>query len=210
VTIPTFPVLPLVAYPVTRSLITSTVKEEAMSGQTFRYPIRSRPKWQWQLSFDGLRENFQGATGEWTTLNAFLLSILGAASPFYYLDQLDNAASAVQFGTGDGVTTAFQLVRNLSTFVEPVYGATGGGISAGALSGAPSIYINSVLQSSGYTIGPTGLVTFTGSAPASAAAITWTGNFAWLCEIDDDTFEQQLTVNGLYAAKKLSFTNKLL
>lgn len=210
-TIPTFPVLPLVAYPVQRTLLTSTAKEEAISGQTFRYAMRSRPKWQWQLSFEGLRENFGGVTGEWTTLNAFLLSILGPANPFYYLDQIDNSATAAQFGTGDSVTTTFQLGRTLGTFFEPLYGSFGGSIVSNALSGNPTIYINGVAKTFGtdYTISSTGLVTFV-SAPGTGLAITWTGKFTFLCEIDDDNFAASLFMSGLYEAKRLSFTNKLL
>jgi len=210
-TIPTFPVLPLVAYPVKRSLVTKTVKEEAMAGPTFRYPIRTRPKWQWEISVDALREKRPSVSGEWTTLNSFLLSILGPAFPFYYLDQLDNAATTAQFGTGDGVTTTFQLGRVIGSFFEPLYGAFGGSIASNALSGNPSVYVNGVLQTFGtaYTISSTGLVTFT-SAPGAAAVITWTGYFAFLCEMDDDVVEQTLFMSGLYAVPKIAFSSKLL
>ena len=210
-TYPTFPILPITSYPIPRTLITNTIKEEALAGQTFRYPLRARPKWQWEIPFQGLREAFHGITGEWTTLQSFILSVLGAAYPFYFLDSLDNSATTQNFGTGDGVTTTFQLMRTLGTFVEPVYGAVGASIVSGALSGSPSIYINGSLQTLGtnYSIGPTGLITFV-SAPSAAAALTWTGKFTFLCELDDDTATSELFAYGLYEMKKLSFSSKLL
>ena len=212
-TIPTFPVLPLVNFPLTRTMLTSTAKEQSESGQTFRYAKRSRPKWQWQLGIDGLRElAYAGVSGEWTALQTFLLSVLGPAAPFYYLDSLDNTVSTpAQIGTGDGFTTTFQIGRYFGPFFEPLYGAVGGSISNGALAGSPSLYVAGTLQAGGsYTIGPTGLVTFTSAAPASGAAVTWKGAFTFLCEFDDDAFEQQMIFNGLYAVGKLSFTSKLL
>jgi hypothetical protein len=196
----TFPTFAGLQYPVERVLLTSTVKEESIAGQTNRTPLRARPKWQWTLDFEFLRENFQGTTGEWSHFMNFILSVLGPAQPFYYPDANDNIVSTpAQFGTGDGVTTQFQLVRYLGGFAEPVYGPIG----------TPIIFINGAAQSSGYAISTNGLVTFS-SAPAASAVLTWTGSFNWLVEADDDKFQTQAVMNGLYVGKSFAFTSKLL
>jgi hypothetical protein len=54
----------------------------------------------------------------------------GGFDTFLFTDPDDNAVAAQTFGVGDGDQDAFQLVRTLGSFTEPVYD----------LNGAPSIY----------------------------------------------------------------------
>ena len=61
----------------------------------------------------------------------------------------------------------------------------------------------------GYSINAnTGLVTFT-SAPTSGAALTWSGNFYWWANFDDDKFAASQFMGGLWEAKKLGFTTRV-
>lgn len=86
-------------------------------------------------------------------------------------DTKNNTLTAEVIGTGDTVEDTFQIkktwtvggissVRNITRPVSPM-----------------SVYLNAVLQSSGYTIDyDTGIITFT-SPPGSGVAISVTGNY---------------------------------
>jgi uncharacterized protein (TIGR02217 family) len=107
------------------------------------------------------------------------------------------------FGTGDGVTTVFQLVRSFGGFVEPVF----------ALSGTPTIKVAGTGVGS-FSVDNYGNVTFA-SAPANGAALTWTGQFLYYCRFDSDELEieQMMAASaagggGLHTVKKITFTTE--
>ena len=104
---------------------------------------------------------------------AFFRAMRGRAYGFRFRDWTDYIAYAQPIGTGDGTTTVFQLsvtynaqgVTKVRTITKPV--ASGNQITT-----VPNFYLNSVLQTTGYTLDyTTGLVTFS-SAPTSGVAIT--------------------------------------
>ena len=135
------------------------------------------------------------ALQEIQSLIAFFNSRQGSFDNFLYSDPSDNTVTAQGFGTGDGVTTAFQLCRSFGGNVEPVM----------SLNGAPSIYIGGVLKTAGtgYTVS-NGMVTFT-SAPAAAATLTWTGAYYYRCRFLADEQEFENFMYQLWAVKKLEF-----
>ena len=53
-----------------------------------------------------------------------------------------------------------------------------------------------------YTIGATGIVTFV-SAPAAAAALTWTGSFYYRCRFDADTMPFKLFMQKLWSTQQM-------
>jgi len=59
-----------------------------------------------------------------------------------------------------------------------------------------------VVSGAGYTIGSTGLVTFT-TAPASGAALTWTGTYYFRCRFTKDQIEFDGFMQDLYELKKV-------
>ncbi len=204
---PIFPTLKGLTLPSKRSgPIFDTAKEDSVSGRSARYARRVNPKWSWELSFDAIPFNFPGAVpsamqADFSVLAGFFAQLYGGALPFYYLDPDDNAVVTPQnFGTGDGTTTAFQLVRVIGGFTEKVVYVTG-----------QTVYVNGVAKTAGtdYTIGTTGIVTFA-AAPAAGAALTWKGTFYFLCEMDDDKIDFDRIMTGMYQASKLAFTSKLV
>jgi uncharacterized protein (TIGR02217 family) len=191
-TIPIFPTLPGLSWPIVRTPTWHTMKQESISGKETRIQLWSFPRYQYQIAFDVLRSN---VNAELQSLHGFINSVGGAASPFYYDDPSDDQATAQEFGVGDGTTTEYQLVRAFGGFVEPVQSPKSG----------VSIYVGGTLQSSGYTISSSGIVTFV-SAPSSGASLSWTGGFYWLCRFDADTVEFSNFLSNLWEAKKLTFT----
>ena len=105
--------------------------------------------------------------------------------------------TAQAFGTGDGATTAFQFKRSINSWVEPVYATYGA-----------SVYVNGTLKAPGvdYSIGAGGVITFT-SAPAAAAALTWSGNFYYLCRFDQDDLTLKQIMSALWQGDGLKFTS---
>lgn len=190
-TIPTFPSLPGLEWPVVRTRMGKTMVQEAISGKETRIQVWAYPKYKWSLSFSALRSS--AAFEELQTLFGFINSLAGSVSPFYYQDTDDNAATAQSLGTGDGSTTVFQLVRAFGGFVEPVQSPAA--IASVTLAGTPT---------SSYTLGNAGLITFA-SAPSPGAAIAWTGTFNWLCRLlnDNQAFSQDMAT--FYSAKGLEF-----
>ncbi len=194
-TFPTFPTLIGLAWPVKRTPLWSTLKQPSISGLEPRFQLHSYPRWRYELAFDLLRSD---ANAELQTLASFYNAMNGAAQIFQFNDGFtpDNAVTGQSFGTGDGATTTFQLVRTQASFTEPVFKPTG----------TPAITDNGATVSpAAYTIGATGLVTFA-TAPAAGHALAWSGSYAWLCRFDDDHLEFDESMAKLWTLKKLSFT----
>lgn len=100
-------------------------------------------------------------------LIAFFRARKGRAHSFRFKDWTDYQATAQTLGTGDGSTTDFQLIKSYSsggvtesrTVTHPVVSTEG-------------IYLDGVLQSSGYSVdGSSGILSFT-NAPGSGVIIT--------------------------------------
>ena len=192
-TIPVFPSLPGLEWPLQRSTIWSNERSQALSGKSTRIQNWTFPRYHWEASFSTLRQNATQA--EFAQLMGFINSLAGGALPFYYTDADDNAVTGQEFGVGDGATTTFQLVRAFGGNVEPVQSPNG----------TPTITVAGTPTTS-FTIDSKGVVTFA-SAPASAAALLWTGAFYWLCELDDDKQDFSAFMSGYYEMKKLAFTS---
>jgi hypothetical protein len=91
-------------------------------------------------------------------------------------------------------------VRALGNFVEPVF----------LLNGNPTIAVNGT-PSAAWTVDLYGRVTFNaGSAPASGAALTWSGAYYWPCRLDDDTTELSKFLVNIYECKALKFSTEKL
>lgn len=160
---------------------------ESVSGREYRARMASAPRYLYRQSYDVLRQGRLGLT-EVHTLQGFFNQHGGDAESWLYDDEDDNTATAQPFGTGDGVTRSFQLVRTLGGFTEPVF----------AVNGVPEVSVAGVLQSGGGApaISAQGVVTFA-VAPTAGQALTWTGQFYWRCrflqpQLDFKRFMAQL------------------
>jgi uncharacterized protein (TIGR02217 family) len=131
-------------------------------------------------------------------LNIYLKTY-GGATYFAFLDPDDNSVTGQPFGTGDGTTTQFELVRSLTGigFAEPVRNFV-----------STTIFVNGV-SSSSYTIDANGLVNFAG-APGAGAVLTWTGQYRWLCRFDDDSLDLSKFTKDWWNCKSVKFTTDIL
>lgn len=197
-----FPTLAGATYPVMKSPTWATDVQRSISGKVSTLARWSYPIYKFELPFSFLRV---GSTfPEYETLMAFYNSAQGRANLFRFNDPDDNTVTANTFGTGDGTTTEFQLLRTITgtgvNWNDPVFYPV-----------TAEIYVNGVLKTDGvdYTIDDYGLVTFA-VAPAAAAALTWTGTFDWLVRFSEDavTFEQ--FVRRIYEMKSITFATEKL
>lgn len=195
--LPVFPTLPGITFPVKRSVIWMGTKHDSLSGKRVRTSYFSYPGYQYELAFNFLRTDANLL--EWQTLAGFINQVNGGTSPFLYNDTNDNSATAQSFGTGDGTTTTFQLVRLLGGFVEPVF-APDSPIPTVAINGTPT---------AAYTVSATGSIVFN-VAPAAAATLTWTGTFKWVCRFDDDQYGFENFASKLFELKALKFSSEKL
>ncbi len=209
-----FPTLAGQGWSVHKKPTWSTIVASHVSGREVRDQLWMNPIWEFELTFNGLDGTSNGAYGglgaqSMQALMGFFLQCGGQAQSFIYYDSTDYQVTAQNFGTGDGTETAFVLTRSLGGFSEwvvaPVTGTTtlyfpGSEVTATA----PAIYeAGSLVSPTAYTIA-NGVVTFT-TAPANDAALTWSGNFGFLCRFDADTLDFEQFMANLWKAESLKF-----
>jgi hypothetical protein len=232
-TLPVFPTLPGLEYPVKRSPLASSLRQKAISGRETLQPLWTAPLYKYEVSFSLLR---QAATyQEWQLLQGFWNSVMFTpGGVFQFDDPNDNTASVEPFGTGDGSTTQFQLVRALGGFAEPVLDPVQGPSSPtatldygnctttpsldldyGNCTTTPTVTVDdgycSTLQVfagallAAYVLSAGGIVTFA-AAPLSSTALSWTGTYLWLCRFDEDSLEFSNFMYLFWELKKCNFT----
>ena len=198
-TVSTFPTFPGLSFPIRRTLVWKNIRQPAISGLSPMFPQWSYPRWRYSVPLEVLRTH--SSYTELQSLVGFINAVTVAGGTFKYADAYDGSVTDQNFGTGDGSDTTFQLCRTLGSFTEPVYAPTG----------TPTIKVAGVTKATpaDYSIGDTGLVTFT-SAPAAAAALTWTGSFAWLCQFDNDETDLMQLDGYRWGVEELTFTTMKL
>ena len=117
-TTPIFPVLAGQGWSVHKKATMSSIVASHVSGREVRKQNYQNPIWEFEALFNGLDSTAVGAYGSLgaaslQTLMGFFLACGGQVGTFLYYDPTDYAVSAQGFGTGDGTTTNFQLVRTL-------------------------------------------------------------------------------------------------
>jgi uncharacterized protein (TIGR02217 family) len=132
---------------------------------------------------------------EFQTLLAFFNARSGSFDSFLFMDPDDGSVVAQPFGTGDGSTKTFQLVKSFGGYTEPVFTPLTTGIQ---------ILDNGVTAGANSVNADTGIVTFT-TAPAAGHALTWTGSYYYRCRFLADTYDFDRFMSGFYSVKKLEF-----
>jgi len=184
------PVLPGIKWSTFRSPEFDNITKDTDSGRTFTRVKWSSPRWHYRREYEFLRAD---ANQELQTLVGFFLKHYGNGLTWLFDDPDDNTATGQQFGTGDGVTTQFQLVRSLGGFSEAIY----------ELNGAPTVKVNGVVTAVTSDV-HTGLVTFS-SAPAAGATLTWSGQYYWRCRFKKSMQEFEQFMSKLWSAKSIEF-----
>ena len=191
----TFPLLAGQSFLTRKAPTFNTAIATATSGRERRRQVWSYPRWKFAVAYEFIRD-YPGAP-EIAKLRAFFNAHGGRYQQFFYNDPSDNSVTGQSIGTGDGVTTTFQLTRSITigniSYTEPVRG----------VSGTPTIAVNGAATTA-YTIGAYGSITFT-TAPPLGQAITWTGTFLFVCRFDQDELDAAQMVQQLWSQSGLSF-----
>jgi hypothetical protein len=96
----TFPTLPGLDITVKRTEIFSTVVQTAASGKELRGSFQATPRFQFDLTFNALRQtgfSVNTAFDELSTLQAFFESMLGMSGTFNYTDPVDGTVRLCRF-----------------------------------------------------------------------------------------------------------------
>jgi uncharacterized protein (TIGR02217 family) len=189
--------MPGVAWPVVRTMMDDVNIQTAVSGKETRINLQSYPRYQFDLTYNILRS--AAAYTEYQQLLGFINSRYGRWDSFLYTADDDNSVTGQAIATGDGATTAFQLIRTLSGFIEPV-------LAPNAVS---AVKLNGVTQGGGSYSVPNwgtstpGVLTFN-SAPGNGVAITADFTYYWPCRFNMDKFAFSEFMSQMYELKKLS------
>ena len=209
-TLPVFPSLPGLGWSVTKTPRFATRTQHAVSGRELRVLDQAYPIWTWTLTYSLLRDphDTRGSNGlgagydELRTLMGFWLSRQGGFGTFLFDDPTDWIVSDQPIGTGDGVTTQFQLGRTVGGygFFEPIV--------------APRTVL--AIRSNGVTIAPanytvdfdTGIVTLTAPrAPGHVIAVDF--SYWFRCRFADDSAEFENFMYQLWQLKQLKLQSVL-
>jgi uncharacterized protein (TIGR02217 family) len=202
-----FPMLPGLGWSVTKSAKFATRIQRAVNGRELRALDQPNPIWSWTLTYPLLRDKWDTRAGglgtgydELRTLAGFFLQQQGAFQPFLFDDPTDHAATEQPLGTGDSSATAYQLVRTMGGFAEP--------ITAPNLVSA--IYFDGILQSpAAYSVdNSTGLVTFATPSPAGQA-VTADFTYCFRVRFSDDTAEFENFMLQLWQARQIKLQSVL-
>jgi uncharacterized protein (TIGR02217 family) len=163
-----------------------------------RYSAQPYPIWTWEWVVNFLRGGEQVANSDYQYLLGFFLSMGGMLSDFLLQDAYDNTIANCFFGLGDGATTQFQLTRTIGLGTDIVQ----------SVNGVPTIFVNGSATSA-FTIGTTGIVTFT-SAPAASAILAWSGSYYYRARFDTDSLDFEQFMDQLFSVGSLKLTSVIL
>lgn len=171
---------------------------EAWSGAETVIGRRQFPRWRYTLSYEVLRSD--AALSERAQLMAFFNRHRGAGESFLFVDEEDNAVVDQNFGTTDGSTKTFQLVRTIDDWIEPVWAVVGNPvIKRGATTLAVGV---------DYTLGSLGQVVLT-SAGSPGQALTWTGSYAMRVRFERDELQFDRFLQGLWQVATVDLISKV-
>lgn len=184
-----FPTLPGMRITVRRTVsMPPVLKRTTPSRRVYKAKDSSLIKYRFGLSFEVLRA---GAEAELQAVEAFFKARGGSFDNFLFTAPDDNAVTDHPLGTGNGSQTAFQAVRALGGFAEPIYDLNA--VAAVKVSGTPV----------SFSAAPTtGVITLT-AAPAAAAPITWTGTYYWRCFFERDEMDFERFMHQLYELRSV-------
>lgn len=182
----------------------STIVQRPVSGRgEIRASLQPYPLWRIEYEMEYARGGEQIPDSVYQYTLGFFLNVGGQFSDFLYFDPNDNniaVATPAYFGTGDGTTQNFQLIRQIGVGNDIVQN----------LNGAPVIYGNgSVISSADYTISNTGIVQFT-SAPAGAIVLQWSGDFYYRVRFGEDTTKFDQSFNQIWNNGALTLMSVIL
>lgn len=91
------------------------------SGNEIRTNLQDQPLWDFELSYDFVRNGRDGAP-DLRRIQEFFLTCLGSFTPFLFKAPEVPYQSGTVLGVGDGTTTDFTLLRYVGSFSETIGG----------------------------------------------------------------------------------------
>ena len=187
-----FPLLPGQLFPALKTPLWNSKIVTAASGRERRRKQWSYPRWRFKIGHEVLRDTI--GYPEVQRLTAFFNAHGAQFAEFSYFDANDNSVTDQAFGTGDGTTTTFQLLRTGGAgsilFTEPVRSIVSCKVK---VNGTPTTV----------TINSGGTVTFA-TAPAAGAVLTWTGIYMFLVRFEQDDMDASQLMQGLWSQSGLA------
>jgi uncharacterized protein (TIGR02217 family) len=181
-----FPALPGIAWDVTWTPTFHTKIQSAVNGKEYRTSLMANPIYNLKVKFEFLRH---GARQELRKLVGFYLARRGAYDSFLFKLDDDSSVTDQTIAAGDGATKTFQLVRSFgSEFSEPVQNVDV--IREIKVKGV-------VVPPAGYTVSPTGMVTF--SVPP-VGPVVWSGSYFYRARFADDEQDFDRFMQNLWKA----------
>jgi uncharacterized protein (TIGR02217 family) len=179
------------------------VQQTASLRGEIRVSLTPYPIWTWDFPVNWMKGSEQDQNSVYQYLLGFFMSMGGQLSDFLYEDPYDNQISAsapAYFGTGDGKTTIFQLVRPIGMGSDIVQN----------LNGMPTIYVNGS-QNTSFVMDTTGVVTFNnGFVPPSGSVLAWSGNFYYRVRFDEDSQDYKQFMDKLWSMDSLKLRSVIL
>ena len=163
----------------------ATQSADSASGRQYTTGKMLYPLWKFKLPYEVIRD--QVGAADLATLVGFINARRGRLDDFLYLDPGDNTATAQAFGTGDGTTKTFQLLRTYGGVNEPIGGCN---------TGTAVIYVNGTPTAVTFDSSQS-IVTFA-TVPSVAAALTWSGTFYFRCRFTNDAQTFKNMMQGLW------------
>ena len=182
------------------------VIQEALSGNEQRYAQWTKCRGVGDLSYGILSSS--DPLGDYRAVLSLFRAHFGSLYPFRFKDYSDFTATNEVFGTGNGVTTAFQLTMTYdpSMILLGVAGSLQYVRNITLPNASPTIKVDGVTKTAGvdYNISSSGVVTFT-SAPSGSPApsLTWTGTFDVPVRFDTDQLPVVMTMADLASIRSI-------
>jgi len=181
----------------TRTYVWSTNIQPAVSGKETRIKLAQYPRVRYTFTYELLRNNISPSALK--DLVGLFNALNGSFDTCLLVDPDFNSVTDENFGTGDGTTTAFQLT---ATFKNA--GSYGAPEAIQNLTSVTNVKANgSVVSSGAYTLGPTGIVTFS-TPPTAGHALTWTGSFYYRVRFDSDELELGQFLTNWWTSREIT------
>lgn len=195
---------------VVRSYRWKTGYQEALSGKQSVISYQAFALVHFEFKYELLRD-FTGVPSEIRTVVGLHNSMRGRYDTCLYIDPEFSSVTAQQFAVADGTAGPFQLTA-LYAPTSGAYSGIGASEIIQNLNGTPTLQDNGTLiTSSNYTIGATGLVTFgAGHFPTSGHLLTWTGSFYYRLRFDEDEIDWTKFMDHRWQVKKVAMTSVIL
>lgn len=196
---PIYPVLPSLSalgWNVTRTPSFNTLVSRHASGKEVRSPQAVFPRWEYQLTFEGLKSD---STATFQQMFSFFQSMKGRGNKFIYSDPESNQERGQFLGVGDGYNRVFTLVRSVGAYYEEPVGFPGA---------VTAVYANGVAQSSSlWSVSynqqyPSILFT---NSPAAGVTITADFTYYFVCRFSDDTQSFEEFAKNFHNLRTLTF-----